>query len=243
MHWRHVVTPAVTHQKPHVFFDAADTLFRLSEPVGNTYAKIAAEHGWEVDPVFLNETFIDCWKKQRSLPPDYASCPSGEQAEYLWWQTLVTNLFEHASCNPTTRIGDPVEGWFNELYDHYANASAWHLFCDTQPALQRLQYAEIPIHVLSNFDHRLDQILKGFGIYDKFATVTTSSLAQSRKPDRKAFDRARAAAGSPEHCIHIGDDPINDRTGALGAGFDAILVDRRSGIDLVTIADKLVDRL
>lgn len=229
-------------QHPHVFFDAADTLFRLSKPVGDVYADIASRHNWTVDPSVLNRAFIDTWKLHSAIRPDYLACPSGEHAEYLWWQTLVTRVFECAAQNPSTHAGDPINNWFDQIFDHYANASAWHLFCDTLPALHRIQEAGIPIHVLSNFDHRLEHILRGFGIIDKFATITTSSEARARKPDRASFDFARAAAGSPSHCIHIGDDPINDRAGALGAGFDAILVDRQSGIDLMTITDQLIDQ-
>ncbi len=227
-------------QQPHVFFDAADTLFRLSQPVGDAYAAIASSHNWSVDPTVLNRAFIDTWKTHGAIHPNYLACPSGEHAEYLWWQTLAARIFERAAEHPSTQVGEPVNKWFDQLFDHYANASAWHLFCDTIPALNRLQEAEIPIHVLSNFDHRLEHILRGFGIIDRFATITTSSVARARKPERASFDFARTAAGSPRHCIHIGDDPINDRSGALGAGFDAILVDRQSGIDLMTITDELL---
>lgn len=230
----------MTSQLPHVFFDAADTLFRLSQPVGVAYAALASDHQWIVDTTVLNRAFIDTWKAHSAIRPDYLACPSGEHAEYLWWQTLTARIFEQAAQHPSTQVGQPASKWFDQIFDHYANASAWHLFCDTIPALNRLQKAGIPIHVLSNFDHRLKHILRGFGIIDKFTTITTSSEARARKPDRASFDFARAAAGSPSHCTHIGDDPINDRAGALGAGFNAILVDRQSGVDLMTITDQLL---
>ena len=230
----------MTSHHPHVFFDAADTLFRLSQPVGEAYSAIASKHQWAVDPSVLNRAFTDTWAAYSDISPDYLACPSGEHAECLWWQKLATSIFEQAAQHPSTQIGEPVSQWFDQLFDHYANASAWHLFCDTIPALNRLRDAGVPVHVLSNFDHRLEHILRGFGIIDKFATITTSSAAQARKPNRASFDFARAAAGSPSHCTLIGDDPINDRAGALAAGFNAILVDRKSGIDLMTITDQLL---
>lgn len=232
----------VTSPLPHIFFDAADTLFRLSQPVGKTYAAIASNHQWTVDQSVLNRAFCDTWTTRGTTRPDYLAYPSGEHAEYLWWQSLTTRIFEQAAQHPSTQVGEPVKKWFDDLFDHYANASAWHLFCDTIPALNRLRDAAIPIHVLSNFDHRLEHILRGFGIIDKFTTITTSSEARARKPDRAIFDSARAAAGSPAHCTLIGDDPVNDRAGALGAGFNAILVDRQSGIDLITITDQLLEQ-
>lgn len=229
----------VTTDPPHLFLDAVNTLFRLSRPVGETYANIASNHQWIVAPSVLNSAFSDLWQVHGGTPPDYPACPSGEDADYLWWQSLTVRVFDQAAKIPSTQVGEPVTNWFGKVYAHYAHASAWHLFCDSIPALHRLEEAGIPIHILSNFDHRLEPILRGFGIIGKFTTITTSSLAKARKPNRQIFKFARAAAGSPADCTHIGDDPVNDLSGARGAGFNAILVDRKSGIDLMTITDQL----
>ncbi len=49
-----------------VFFDAAGTLIRLREPVGEAYARIAARHGIEVDPQSVETAFLQAWK---TTPP------------------------------------------------------------------------------------------------------------------------------------------------------------------------------
>lgn len=51
-----------------------------------------------------------------------------------------------------------------------------------------------------------------------------SGLERVRKPDPEIFRRAAARLGVPcEACVFVGDHPINDIQGALGAGMKAVL--------------------
>ena len=49
------------------------------------------------------------------------------------------------------------------------------------------------------------------------------------KPNPELFRRAAARLGlSPSQCVFVGDHPVNDIEGAIGAGMRAVFIDTRS---------------
>ena len=65
----------------------------------------------------------------------------------------------------------------------------------------------------------LRRVLEGHGLLKHFETVTYSDEAGVRKPDAEIFRRTLAAAGvAAAESAHIGDNPVEDVTGARGAG-------------------------
>ena len=70
------------------------------------------------------------------------------------------------------------------------------------------------------------------------------------KPDPELFCRAAARLGlSPKDCIYVGDHPVNDIEGALGAGMKAVFMDACSsfpapaGVPRVTSMRELTEKL
>jgi len=81
-----------------VFFDAAGTLIHLAEPVGETYSKVAARHGFALDPTATEKAFRSKWK---AMPP--LGSPLGAEAdrtEKNWWRTLVDQVLAEV-CEST----------------------------------------------------------------------------------------------------------------------------------------------
>lgn len=61
------------------------------------------------------------------------------------------------------------------------------------------------------------------GIRDMFDVITVSGDFGVYKPDRRIFDEACRQAGVPnEECLFVGDHPINDIQGALGADMQVV---------------------
>lgn len=61
--------------------------------------------------------------------------------------------------------------------------------------------------VVSNFDHRLPEILKGLELAHFFGSIEIPSPTARPKPARDLFDRASARLGRPiEDLLYIGDD-------------------------------------
>ncbi|HSJ03649.1 MAG: HAD-IA family hydrolase [Verrucomicrobium sp.] len=226
-----------------VFFDAAGTLFHLREPVGVTYARIAAHHEIKVEPDLVEKGFRHAW---RSTPPNVHpvdNIPDDDDA--AWWRELVGKTFEHAvtgpQVSPTPPLSPPVlDALFQDLYSHFARPEPWVLFDDTRPALEMLkETCPLRLFVLSNFDRRLHAILEGLGLAHYFESVILSSEVGASKPHPRIFATALELAGaSAQHCLHIGDDPRCDLQGAETAGMQARLIDRPA-VTLLTLAQEI----
>ena len=217
-----------------LFLDAAGTLFHLTEPVGDTYARAALSHGLELNPEVVEACFRRAWKRHPAPLHPEGSPPADDDRS--WWRAVVKTTFEEAAGDP---IGDTtLEPLFAHLYDHFAEATAWQLYQDVPDALERLS-GIAPLHILSNFDPRLHLILRGLGIADYFQTVTLSSQAGASKPHARIFALALQKAGIPAGAaLHIGDEREADLQGAARAGMHACLLERPT-FDLATLAEKL----
>ena len=218
-----------------LFLDAAGTLFELSEPVGHSYARIAASHGLTLDPTSLEAAFRRAWKATpQPLHPEGLIPPDDDRS---WWLAVVTATLQSTTGTPLPpEVIDPL---FDDLYQHFAQPHAWRLFPDVPAALEQL--AQIaPLHILSNFDLRLIPILEGLQIAPFFRTITLSSQAGASKPHPRIFQHALAQAGIPPHAaLHIGDEKRADLEGATQAGLHAYLLDRPHLI-LASLAENLL---
>jgi HAD superfamily hydrolase (TIGR01549 family) len=94
--------------------------------------------------------------------------------------------------------------------------------------------------VVSNFSCLLEPILMKLRISDYFEFILASDLIRSGKPRPLIFDLAVGLSGVPrDECVHIGDSYGADYQGAIGAGLQAILLDRngQDGHDCPKIPD------
>jgi putative hydrolase of the HAD superfamily len=218
-----------------LFFDAVGTLFHLRQPVGQTYAEIATEHGVMVDAQALDKGFRAAWK---SLPaPHHPEHAPPQDDDRSWWEELVRRTFQHAQ----PQMPEPAQmaEVFDDLYEHFAHADAWQLWEDTVPVLEKLRGMNRRLIVLSNFDKRLRNILEGLEIGHYFESIIVSSEVGAWKPDPRMFRVALQAARVPaDQCLHVGDDPHNDGEGALAMGIPSLLV-KRPEVSLRTILEKM----
>ena len=219
---------------PYVFFDAAGTLFHLTESVGSGYARIASEFGFQLDPDTTDAAFRSAFAIIEQ--PSYPDGPD-EQADRHWWKEFVARVFTDAG---ETSSRSTFNDCFDALFAFYGKAEAWQLFPETVEALQHLTHYGYEIGVLSNFDQRLNNILVALNVRDSFSEIIISSQIGATKPDPAIFHAAAQRVGRQSaDCILIGDDPRRDAEGALAAGYRAAhLVDRPS-TDLKSIVRTL----
>lgn len=205
-----------------VFFDAAGTLIKLREPVGETYARFGQLWGLNVTPDRMNTAFIHAWK---SLPvPLHEEGHPPADDDRSWWRSVVTHAYASATEEPLAE--DVIEGLFRELYEHFGTATAWRLCEDVPTALDALS-PHFRLLVLSNFDRRLHPILEGLSILHHFSDVIISSEVGASKPHTRMFEAAlKATSLQPSQCLHVGDDPRCDLDGATKAGIACFLVNR-----------------
>lgn len=178
------------------------------------------------------------------MPPlAFPGKPPAELArrEYDWWRQLVATVFSGE------RFAD-FEAFFGALFDYFADAAAWTLFPDTQPALTALKTRGLRLGVVSNFDGRLISICKGLGLTEHFDVIVMSSRAGYAKPDPRIFRLALASLDvDPADALHVGDSMQEDVAGATAAGLRAWLLnrDRAPSSEAQSVSDlhELVERV
>jgi putative hydrolase of the HAD superfamily len=205
-----------------VLLDAAGTLIRPREPVGETYAGMARRFGAKLDPELLSRAFPEVLADMPDLAFAWTSTAELQSRELDWWRTLVGRVL--------TRVGGSVrdfDGFFDSLYRYYAEGCVWECFPEVSSALTALQAQGCRLAVVSNFDSRLPGILNDLGLADSVDAIIYSSKAGSAKPDPAIFQAALAALRvSHEAAIHVGDSPQADVAGAAAAGIAGLLIRR-----------------
>lgn len=205
-----------------VIFDAAGTLLLLREPVGETYARFAREHGVEVPSARLEEAFGRVFE---TAPPNvHPGEPlwRAERLEREWWHARVRETFRAA--DQMVRFRD-FDACFEALFAHYASAAAWQVAPGAHAAVDALAESPRLIAVLSNFDQRLRPLLAGFELHEAFDAITTPADAGAAKPDRQIFDVCLKRLGLAGHrAVYVGDQQRDDMDGARAAGLHSIHV-------------------
>jgi putative hydrolase of the HAD superfamily len=195
-----------------VTFDAANTLIRLCQPVGVTYAAVAKRFGAVVNPEDLERGFSSAWKTVPRLPDVPGPRPDDGRS---WWRDVVSRTLETAGA----RV-EPFNDYFDAVYREFAMPGIWRLEPEVLDLLQDLRRAGFRLGIISNFDLRLYEILKHLGVLDLFEHVIISSQVGADKPSRHIFQIALDRfAIEPHEILHVGDDEVADGDGARALGF------------------------
>jgi putative hydrolase of the HAD superfamily len=224
-----------------VFFDAAGTLFRVKGSVADIYLDLAQKHGFNRRPdshYAIQEAFRRAFEE--APPPVFAATEPAEikQCERLWWFDVVHNVFY--------RVGmfDRFDDFFEEVFHAFDGPAYWTLFPETESVLGRLKRAGLELGIVSNFDTRLFNVLRGLGLAGYFDTVTISSLAHAAKPAPRIFHVAlEKHAAEPSDAVHVGDSLKDDVEGARTAGLTGLLLDRQSRTPMAATVIRTLDEL
>jgi putative hydrolase of the HAD superfamily len=88
------------------------------------------------------------------------------------------------------------------------------------------------IYAVSNWDIELAKVLDDLGWGGYFDGVIASAAVGIEKPEGEIFEVAlRMGKISRDRVVHVGNDPITDIEGAVEAGIDTVLVDRRGTVE------------
>jgi len=206
-----------------ITFDAAGTLIRVAEPVGETYARIARDMGASLHPQALEAAFRDVFPAMPAMAFPELEAHALAEAERAWWRQLVERVVRQAGG-----VVAELDRYFDALYSHYASGAAWRAYTETHRVLESLRARGLRVGVVSNFDSRLAPILRELEIERLADTVIYSTGCGAAKPDERIFHHALDALGAtPECSLHVGDNLEADYHGAIAAGLAAVLLDRR----------------
>lgn len=138
---------------------------------------------------------------------------------------------------------EKVSSMTNYLLDLYKTSTCWQITYGTVDFLNFLklqkQYASkngkhephFKLGVISNFDSRLDVLLRNMKLQQYFDFVLGSYQAGVEKPDKEIFEIAMKASElkdlKPDECLHIGNTPVTDYFGPRKAGWYSLLIHER----------------
>lgn len=113
---------------------------------------------------------------------------------------------------------------YSEIYH-----ASWTSYPDAVPTLRRVREAGLIAAVLTNGEHAHQRLkLERVGLVDEVDQVFTSDEFTLGKPDPAAFLGTCSRLGVvPGEALMVGDSVVADFEGALGAGLQAVLLDRR----------------
>ena len=220
-----------------MLFDAAGTLIALREPVGESYARIAGEHGVAISAWRLGEAFGRSLRRAPPLIARGASDAEIAEQERAWWRDVVRSTFRAADCAETERFAD-FEACFAQLWDLFARPEAWTAREGAREALAVLRERGVATAVVSNFDGRLPRILDGLGLAPLLDAIVLPSQVGAAKPDAAIFRAGLERLGVAAHeAVFVGDDPEEDLAPARRCGLRAI--DARQLATLAELPDRL----
>ncbi len=164
-----------------VLFDLVGTLIYVRDSVGTVYSNVAREFGFNTDPFKLNKAF--------QIALHLKSPPTGgESEEKKWWGHVVYETFQRAGYNLTDKFNSVFESIFKE----FTRKNSWAIYSDVIPVLEKLSTQTIDnnflkIGLISNFDSRLEIILKDLDLYKYFHVLNYSGKTGFSKPHPKIF--------------------------------------------------------
>lgn len=196
-----------------VLFDLDDTLVDQESAASAAAVALAAEHGihdasvprrWRV----ISE--VHYWRYQRR--------------ELTFSEQRRARVREFLAVDVSDDDADAIFAGYLRRYE-----AGWTLFDDAIPALRRARAAGLMVAIFTNGseDHQRHKLrlLRLEGEVD--ALIASSSLPAG-KPDPRAFRGAlQRIDARAQETLMVGNSLDQDVRGALRAGIDAILIDRR----------------
>ncbi len=215
-------SPGKNQNKCTVFLDAAGTLIKPLESVSGTYSRIARDFGVNLETKKLSERFSAAFTSMPDLAFSFETEAQLHQQEYRWWYRLVAQVIYRDELD-FNRFDD----YFDRLYSYYAKGDAWKTYSEVKHVLQQLSDSGASAIVVSNFDSRLENILKDLKLDRYLDRIVYSSRAGYAKPNPGIFQLALEYADTDSsRVIHVGDSESADYWGARSAGIDCLLLDR-----------------
>ncbi len=199
-----------------LFLDAGGTLFIERRPRPAIYATVARAHGGhgsEADAADL-------------MSRAYENLPQSIEGHFRfsldWFRHFHETVLGDMGVSAARR-----DSAHEELVQRFENPKSYRLFKEVPSVLESLAEAGVSVGIISNWSERLPVLLGGLGIGDFISFVVTSAEMKVEKPERAMFERALFRAGVPAgEAIHAGDHLERDVAGALGAGLNAVHVNR-----------------
>lgn len=201
-----------------VTFDAVGTLIFPNPGAATVYAEVAARHGLQVDPTTIGPKL---WAQFRV---------QDEHDRAMGWVTSEVRERDRWEHIVHTSLPGATDELFEELFQHFAQPTAWAVPPDAAEVLSELHSRGFILGMASNYDSRLTSVVNGIpALAPVRDRLVISSLVGFRKPAPAffTFGVLPAMGVPPSEILFVGDDRENDYDGATAAGLRAVLLDAK----------------
>lgn len=197
-----------------VFLDFGGTLAYGEPDTWRVFREVSERHGVEI-----TRTDIDRGRAMADQTHRSVMFQTEEEMEDFWigWLKLI---LEKLGFEEGLAIAEETRSVIKREHRVF-------LYGEVQEVLERLRSEGFFLGVVSNYNCLLEPTLRELRITDYFEFILASDLIRSGKPDPLIFELAVRYSESPAgECVHVGDSYGADYMGAVGAGLNAILLDR-----------------
>lgn len=206
-----------------VSFDCAETLVQTDWHPAEMALACAKQIGLVLDETHASSLYT---RLLQTRWRDYCriNVEAGTAGSRAWWKELTSDWL--VQLGESTSYTEPLLLEADErLFG--PNQTVFKLYEDTLPALQEMKDRSWRMLVVSNWDYSLPWVLDILGLSAFFEFAIPSLTVGVEKPDPKIFEIALSKLNlGAEEVVHVGDNPIDDVQGAIGAGLQAIHLDR-----------------
>lgn len=207
-----------------VTFDITETLLKFRKPPALQYKQTAEEFGiTTIDDTKLVNAFRLSFKTLSKQYPNYGY--GSEITWHEWWRQLVIQVLTLSSAE--TLCPYTVNAVAMTLIDKFETDECWEKYAKSNEIVTKMQEAGQRVGVISNFDPRLQVLLKNMQ-FPSFDFVLTSYEAGVLKPHKGIFDKAllhcQDCKISPAEALHVGNKYEADCKGATDAGWKGVLI-------------------
>ncbi len=220
-----------------VVFDASGTLIDPRPSAADVYFQLGSKHGSQRTYAEIRARFPLAFAEAFGRPAQpQAGPPTDEAVEKARWKRIVQLSLDDLTAAQ-------LDTAFDELWDHFAKPSSWHLYPDVMPAIQLARSLGLRTAVASNFDQRLPPIFRALAGENAVDQVMLSAELGWSKPDPRFYDAAARTLGvrDKSRLLMIGDDWLNDVAASQAAGWKSAQITRSEGACLRALVEQLVE--
>lgn len=208
-----------------ITFDITGTLLKYRSSPAVEYSNILNKYGLEVRLSTLENLINKNWTFMTKAHPNFGLYTGLKWENY--WRLYAQNVFSKAFQLENITDNVPLTDIIDDLMMTYSTGETFKVQDGAIELLEYLNNEQIPLGVLTNYDPRINSMIKNLGLSHYFKFILSSYEVRSEKPDIKIFRKAESYIEkglNREQFLHIGDSYLLDFKGAKNAGWSAFLV-------------------
>ena len=202
-----------------IFWDCDGTLMYGNESFLWALDRALRTYGYEVERSVIKAFLV-------SVCSWFATDkPHADSTKEKWWQDLLGNVkIFCGDHNVEVKDCDEICKAFRQNVINYE----YELYPDAEDILQYCKEKGYENYLISNNFPELVQVFERLGLDKYFSGYFLSANIGYEKPQAEIYEYALQAAGHPDVCYMVGDNPVTDVQGGKAVGMKTILVHRKS---------------